>query len=369
MKSSIAIVFVFSAILLPLLGACSSAAPTVTPGLSEQDVAATVDAAIQATSAAEASLSATVDAAVQATSAVSEAQVTSTIPPAPTEVPTAPPPLPAPTEAAPAPPPAQAPTPEPVDATTMSEEELAALIDAAVAEALAASEAASTTTSDATSDGTISADETVSIEIALDNADEALALAEYLITLYADVYGEYASETLALLLEIEEDLQTIAQASVEMSALLETGSEAATAAIAQLEAALVAMDANVAAVQAQAQGWLELLQVELENRSAAALTAQASEIASNRAEAIQSALSYAETVRAALADSYVSQGELAAIAQANANAMASLLAQGGPQLQSLTGSIEALTAQVARGQWPQAQLNLGALESSLPRLP
>jgi hypothetical protein len=251
----------------------------------------------------------------------------------------------------------------------MSEEELAALIDAAVAEALAASEAASTTTSDATSDGAVTVDETVTIEIALANAEEAIALAEYLITLYADVYGEYATETLALLLEIEEDLEAIAQASVEMLALLEGGSEAATAAIAQLEAALAAVDANVAAIQTQAQGWLEILQTELENRSAAALAVQASEIASNRAEAIQSALQYADTVRAALADSYVSQGELSAIAQANANAIASLLAQGGPQLQSLTGSIEALTAQIAQGQWPQAQLSLGTLESALPGLP
>jgi hypothetical protein len=99
------------------------------------------------------------------------------------------------------------------------------------------------------------------------------------------------------------------------------------------------------------------------------LAVQATEIATNRVEALQSAAQYVESVRSALADQYISPQELSAIAQSGANASAGLEAYGGAQLQNLVASIDALTAQLARGQWPQAQLNLGALESALPSRP
>ena len=70
-----------------------------------------------------------------------------------------------------------------------------------------------------------------------------------------------------------------------------------------------------------------------------------------------------------LADNTISSAELANIAQLGANASASLNAQGGPQLQQLSGSINDITAQLARGQAPQAQANLGNLEASLGSLP
>ena len=131
----------------------------------------------------------------------------------------------------------------------------------------------------------------------------------------------------------------------------------------------MAANINVAEIQAQAQGWLELLQAELESQAVQALAVQATEIAANRVEALQSAAQYVESVHSALADQYISPQELSAIAQLGANAGASLEAYGGAQLQSLVGSIDALTAQLARGEWPQAQINLGALESAIPSRP
>ena len=346
-------------LILVLTTACGSSEPTTTPGLSEQDIAATVDASVQATGVAEANMAATVDAAVQATNAAA---------PQPTDLPPTEPP-PAPTEVpvvvAPTPLPPQ-PTP---DVTTMTEEELAAAIDAAVAEALAASEAATTTSTDAASDGTLTVEETVAVEIMLTNAEEAILLAEELIALYYQVYGPYAQEVLTILLTMEEDLEAIYDDLDAVLALIEGGAEAASAALEQIEAALQEADQDIAAIQEQTQVWMTALQAELESRAEAVLAIQASEIPANRAEAILSAQQYAETLYAALADYSVSEGELAAIAQAGANAAAGLKAYGGPQLQGLADSINSLTAQVATGQWPQVQVDLSSFQAALPSRP
>jgi hypothetical protein len=251
----------------------------------------------------------------------------------------------------------------------MSEEELAAAIDTAVAEALASTEEATATTAEATADGTITVDETVTIEVALTDVEEAVALAETLIFAYSDVYGVYASEALAILLAYDEDLVAIAQAAADILFLLEQGSDAASLAIEQIEAALEAANASVTAIQANSQGWMDTLLVELDNRAAAALAVQATDIAANRVEAIQSAAHYVQVVQTALGDGQISQQELSAISLAGASASAGLLAQGGPQLQNLSSSIDMLTSQLARGEWPQAQLSLGTLESSLPSRP
>jgi DNA repair exonuclease SbcCD ATPase subunit len=256
-----------------------------------------------------------------------------------------------------------------VDTSTMSEEELAAAIEAAVAEAMVATQAATAATTTATGDGAVSGDETVTVEVSVAGAEEAIALAEALIAAYDETYGAYASETLATLDEIEGDLEAIAESTETIAGILEEGSEAASAAVAELQAAAAAASANAAQAQAQAQNWQATLQAELESRAANALATQPSQVAGDRQAAIQSALGYVETVRTGLADGAISQGELSQIAQAGANASAGIKAQGGPQLQPVAGSIENLTAQIARGELPQAKGNLDALDASLPRRP
>jgi hypothetical protein len=96
------------------------------------------------------------------------------------------------------------------------------------------------------------------------------------------------------------------------------------------------------------------------------LATQPTQIASDRLGAIQSAITYVETTRSGLADGVVSAGELSSIAQAGANASASIQAHGGPQLQGVAGSIDGLTAQIARGELPQAKGGLDSIEASLP---
>ena len=248
----------------------------------------------------------------------------------------------------------------------MSEEELAAAIDAAVTAAVAATQRVTTATTTASSDSTLSAEEMVSVQVTFTNAEAAIALAESLIGTYSQVYGEYASETLTTLQAIEADLAVMAENSQAIAATLEQGSEAASAALVKIKAAADAANASAAQVQANSKGWLTKVQGELETRAAGALAAQPTEIAADRQGALQSAAKYLETARAGLADGKVSPAELTQIAQSGANASASIKAQGGPQLQALAGSIDGITQQVARGNVPQARKGVDGLAGSLP---
>jgi hypothetical protein len=378
MKLSPIIMLVSGIVILTTLAACGPA-PTPAPGLSDADVAATVNAAVAATNTAQADLAATVNAAVAATSAAAVPPtatatlvVVATPTPAPDLTATANAAAAATNTPAPEQPtvaPTEAPPPPTVDTSTMSEEELAAAIDAAVTAAVAATEQAATATSSAAADNAVTNDETVSVQVTLTNAEEAIALAEALIAAYNSTYGQYAMETVTTLQEIEEDLEAIATETATIASTLDQGSEAATAAVEQLQAAATAASASAAEAQAQAQSWLTALKTELDNRAATALATQPTEVATDRQGAVQSAFKYIDAVRSGLDDGKITQGELSGIAQAGANASASLKAHGGPQLQNVAGSIDNLTQQVARGELPQAKRSVDTLESSLPRRP
>jgi outer membrane biosynthesis protein TonB len=373
-------IFLFLLIFVMLVAGCGRA-PTPAPGPSEADLAATVNAAVAATATAQVALEATVNAAVAATQAALPATPsaqpplgTATLVVQPTDAPAAEQPAPAPTTAPPAEQPAPLPTvattpptPVVVDTSSMSEEELAAAIDAAVAEAVAASQAASAATTQATTDGAVSEDETVTVEVTLANAEEALAMAEALVAAYEDTYGQYAEEALDTLDDIESDLSAIADSTEEISAILEQGSEAATAAAAQMQTAAASASLQAAEVQVQAQAWQQQVHAQIETRAAGALATQPNQVAGDPQAALQSALAYVETVRGGLSDGTISQAELADIAQKGANASASLQTHGGPQLQSLAPSINTMTEQIARGQLPQARGSLDGLDASIPR--
>jgi hypothetical protein len=320
-------------------------------------VQATTDAAVQATTAAQASAQATADAAVQAT-VVAQTNVQATVDAVQATV-------------------AAAPTPTPsAEYVTMTEEELAALIDQAVAEATAATQASSAATTEATADDAVTQEEVITVAVSLAEAEEAIAYAEELISAYYDLYGELATETLATLQAIEEDLAVMAENTAainaslqEINTTLEQGLALAEETIAQLEAAAQIANDKAMEAQMQTQSLVQNLQIELENLAATALSVQPNNVATDRQAAIQSALDYLGAVGQSLADNKISTAELANIAQLGANASASLSAQGIPQFQQLSGSINDITAQLARGQAPQAQANLGNLEASLGSLP
>jgi hypothetical protein len=357
MKTSGLVLVMSTTIILALLVACGKATPPAT-GPSDAEVAATVNAAVAATNAAEAAMQATIDAAVAATAAAQP-----TPPPTLVVVPTSTPP-PQPAAQAPT---AIPPTPVVVDTSSMSEEELAAAIDAAVAAAVAATQDAAAATTNVASDGTVTYDETVTVEVTLTNAEEALAMAEALVAAYNQTYGAYAAEALDTLNGIESDLEAMADSTEAIYAIMEQGSETASAAIDQIQSAAATASAHATQIQAQTQQWREAAQAEREGRAAQILATQPSQIAGDRQGAMQSAMEYVDSVRGGLADGVISGGELSDIAQKGANASASIKAHGGPQLKQVGDSIDSMTGKIARGDLPQVQKELPTLESSLRR--
>jgi len=317
--------------------AVSATAASVPP---TPNAEATVNAAVQATAQTESSIEATVQAAVQATVAA-------------------------------------APTPIPSEQyVMMSEEELEAAIDQAVAEAVAATQSASAATTQAASDDALTQEELILLETYAQYADEMIAYSEELINAYYQLYADLATETIAVLQQVETDLEELSQQMAaidnslqEINSTLAQGLALAEETISQLQATAQATSDKAEELKAQAQTWAESLPEDRQKRAAQVLSVQPNMVPEDRTGALWSAFDYADGVRLALQDGKLTQSELANIAQLGANATAGLKQHGGPALQPLAGQIETITAQLARGQVPQGKANLGKFEASLGQRP
>lgn len=318
---------------------------------------ATIDAAVAATSNAQFVAQATIDAAVQATTLAQQAQAT----PTPTNTPV----VPAET-------PVVETSPETADYTTLSEEELVALINQTATAAAEAATQYATAATAATADDTVTAEEVQTIEVYVTGAEEAISATEELIAAYYNLYGDLAAETLAAVEEINNSLVVIAentevmsQSLEEINSSLEQGIALAEETIAQVEAAAQTAGAQSEQIQQQTQSLVELSQGQIEERVNEVLATQPSQIEGDPQAAIQSALEFMNAGQQATADGTISPAELANLAQLGANASASLNAQSIPQLQQLAGTVNGITEQLARGDMAQAQAALGSLGGSL----
>ena len=262
------------------------------------------------------------------------------------------------------------PTPQPtVDPYTLTEEELAALIDASCEEAVAASTEASTATSQATSDGVYTKEEVYDTIYYIYDAEAAIAYTEELLNLYYDLYGAYANETLELLYAVEDDLNELAAVMTEVEAILSQGTETASAAIEQINAALATAQTKASEAQTKAQEYKDNLPAVLQERENRFANLAPTEVASDREGAILQVYTYLDSVKAAFADRKVSPDEMGQIAQLAANAKAGIDQSGGPLLQNFGGNIDGITRNLSRGDWPSAQRDLGSFEASLPSRP
>jgi hypothetical protein len=363
MRRNTILMLVSSTLIIATL-ACSISAPTPAP-----NVNATVDAAIQATSMAELAINATVSAAVAATAAAATPVPTvNYVEPTPTAESVEPVPT---TESV-----------EPVPTTEyveMTEEELAALIDQAVAEATAASQQCSTATMETTADGAVTQEEVVYIYEYYYYADEAIAYAEELIEAYYYYYGDLATETIAVLYQIEEDLETLAESIalvneilLEISTTLEQGLAVTEEVISQLETAAQAALTHAAEAQARTDGMVENLHAAIEDRATTVLATRLTDIPTDLPTSIQAGFQYLDTVRGGMDDNRITQDELKRIAELGANAAAGFTQFGGPQLSHLSEAIhgqDGITANLARGRNSQAKAGLGNLEMSLGERP
>lgn len=313
------------------------------------DPQATIDAAVKATDEAQKAVQATIDAAVKATSQAQTAQQ-----------PTA---EPVQATATPQPLPAAQPTP---DYASLSEEELAALINEAVNQAITDYAAASTTVTQSTSDGTVSNEEAAAATTSVTNVTYEIAYADELIQAYEEYYGAYADEAIATMTAMEDDLAAITASLNEIAAITAQGAETATAAIDKLNTAVAQAQTKASAAQTKVQGLQEQVKNGIGKRENSALNLPANNIADTQIGAINQAHDFLDAFKGALGDGKFSPAELSNISQLAANARASLDKTGDPKLQKLGGSIEGLTRNAARGEWGKAQKGVGDFERSLP---
>jgi hypothetical protein len=301
---------------------------------------ATVDAAIAATAAAQAAMQATVAVSVQGTAAA----------------------MPTPTPSA--------------DYVTMSEEELEALINQSVAEATAASQQASTATTQAASDATVTSEEIEELMVYAAAAEQAIVYAEEILYAYNDIYGALASESVAMMQAIEQDLAVMATNTATLNATLEAvntsleqGVTLATETITQLQTTAQQISTQAADAQAQVKTWTEKAKGERETRANNALSMQPDQIPDSPLSALLSGFDYVDTVRNSLADNKITRDELDRIAKTGANASAGFNRHGDAGQKEFSNHINQITGQLARGQNPQARSGVGNFERSLGSRP
>jgi len=344
-------------VLLVLLSlACSSGAPSVAPSepaavqteplvapTQTPDVQATVNAAIQATAQAQSNLQATVGAAVSATVIA--------MPPTATPVPT-------------------------VEVVELTEEELEALIDQAVNEAVAATAQATTATTQTTADDSLTYDEVEYMEVYVYAAEQAIYYAEELLEAYADVYGELAYLALEEVQQIEQELNAMAQSMnalnatlQEVNSTLQAGQAIAIETINQLETAAQAASANLAQTQEHIKNFHQFAEQDRETRVNEVANIKPDQVPADLQSTILEAFSFVDQVRGALDDNKFSRDELNKIAQLGANVSAGFSKHGGLKMQDMSGRLNEITHQLARGDLPQARSGLGNFETSLGQRP
>ena len=299
------------------------------------NVHATVNASVDATATAQANFDAEVEVAVQAT-----------------------------VESLPSP------TPQPtVEEDEITEEELAEMIDEAVEEAMSAYDQTYYTTYDAADDGSISEEELYYMDYYMYAAEVALAYADDLMMLYYDLYGAYAYEAIDVMLEMESELEAVAQSLEDIDAIITQGAAYATQAIEELNQALETAEVRQETLTELKDGWLESVQFELDDRTNTLLNLDITELATNREGTITLLHEYADSIKLGFEDGRISPNELFDIAQRGINAQGSIREVGGPALQRFSGDITSMTEQLSRGQWPQAQRSLPSFEVNLPERP
>jgi hypothetical protein len=332
--------------------ACASGAPTsappsapseISPATSTPNVQATVDAALAATAQNQSNLQSTVGAAVASTVVA--------LPPTATPIP-------------------------PVEYVAMTEEEMEALIDEAVNEAVAATTQASTATTQTTSDDSLTYDEVQYVQVYVSAAEQAVYYAEELLAAYSQIYGDLAYAALAEVEQIEQELVYMADSIAaldstlqEVNDTLQAGQAIAAETITQLETAAQTASSNLSQTQAQVQTWQDKTQQDRDNRINEISAIQPDHVPADLQATLQEAFSFVDQVRGALGDNKFSREELNGIAQLGANVSAGFNNHGGPKMQDMSGRLNEITMQLARGQLPQARSGVGNFETSLGQRP
>lgn len=279
------------------------------------------------------------------------------------------------------------PTPGPtVEYVTLTEEELAALIDEAVNEAVAATESTTTAVYTTTSDDAVTTEEVEYVYDYYYYAEYYVEYAEDLMAQYYALYGELASQMIVELNGIETQLtqmnstlSSIDQSLQEISSTLSQGLALAEETINQLESAAQTAQANAQELKNQAQDMFEVLQADQQGRLDQISQIQPSNIPTDKLAALQSGFDFIDAARNAMSDNKLSRDELMNLAQLGANAQEGFKQFGGRaggagpgadlDLAQFTNKFSEITTQFARGQMPQGRANLDGFERSLGTRP
>lgn len=276
------------------------------------------------------------------------------------------------------------PTPGPTPVyVTLTEEEMVALIDAAVAEAIAASDETVTIVYTTTADDALTAEEAAYIYNYYAYADYYVEEAEELLAVYYGLYDELANEMLAELSAIADELAqlnttlaSIDQSLQQISATLAQGLAITEETIAQLESAAQTAQAHADKLQAQSQNMAAVLQLDQQHRLDEIAQMQPNNIPDDRLSALQSAFAFVDAANSALADDKLTQAELHNLTQLGKNAQAGLpqLSRGTagaarPNSAQLTGKFDQISQQLARGQTAQGRASIGQMEHALGQRP
>jgi len=343
-------------LLVVLALACSAGAPTAAPAAPTAvsptelviptltpNVQATVDAAIAATSQAQLVAQTTVNAAVASTVVA--------MPPTATPVP-------------------------PVAADTLSEEEMEAMITEAVNQAVAATTQATSATAQTTSDDTLTADEIAYMEVYVMAANQAILYAEQLLTAYSQVYGDLAYAALDEVNQIEQELASMSSSISTLDSTLDAvnttmqqGQALAEDTINQLETAAQAASANLPHTQEQVKNWQQHTDKGREDRANQIGSIQPNNVPTDLQSTIRDAFSFVDQINVAFGDGKFNMDELTQIAQLGANISAGFSKHGGIKMQGMSGKVNDITMNLARGQFPKAHGGAADFEKGLGQRP
>lgn len=275
------------------------------------------------------------------------------------------------------------PTPGPtIEYVNLTEEELAALIDEAVAEAIAATEQTTTAVTTTTSDSAVTTEEVAYVYDYYYYADYYIQTAEDLMSEYYNLYSELATQMItemdAIASELNQMNDTLTQISAsleEINSTLSQGLALAQESVDQLNAAAQQAQTNAQELQAQVQDMISVLQADQQERLNQLSQIQPDNIPTDKIAALQSAFDFVDFANTAMSDNKLSRDELTNLTQLGRNAQAGFASfggadrPGGPDLAQFSGKFDEITTQFARGQMPQARGNISQFENSLGSRP
>lgn len=274
------------------------------------------------------------------------------------------------------------PTPGPaIEYVALTEEELAALIDQAVAEAVAATEQTTTNVYYVTEDDAVTTEEVAYVYEYYYYADYYVEYAEELIDEYYALYSDLAYEMIAELNAVESELNqmndtltSIDQSLQQISSTLEQGLALAEDTITQLETAAQTAQTNAQELKSQAQDMISVLQADQQGRLDQISQIQPNNIPTDKLSALKAGFEFVDFANGALADNKLSRDELNNLMQLGRNAQAGFQQFGGadaigPDVTQFAGKFDEIGQQLARGEISRGRENLGGFEASLGTRP